>query len=275
MRRGSFVRLLMLGVALGVVAGLGAGAGSAQPDKKGPKDKDGPPATVGPKEKDQAGPKGKDGPPKDGPKEKAARDLRHAYDTLAEVGAGAKLPPDDAKLYAQAKDIYRAAHKAHPGGGRKAAELAAAANDAGRGLKHLLKAAQPPADLPPPPEGGPGPKGPDGAGGPWAVAHDLLKKTRDRIGDAKPDGGPQARAFLDGSRRAYGLARQAYLDGDYPKAAELARGAEAWTHVGEHLAVADEPSPVPPGDRGPADAPPPPKPGAKGDKAPPPPPPLD
>ncbi len=41
--------------------------------------------------------------------------------------------------------------------------------------------------------------------------------------------------FLDASRDLYQKARRAYQDKDYARAAELAKGAEAWTHVGEHL----------------------------------------
>jgi hypothetical protein len=44
-----------------------------------------------------------------------------------------------------------------------------------------------------------------------------------------------AKAFLDGAKNAYSLAKKAFADGDYRKSAELARAADAWAHVPEHL----------------------------------------
>jgi hypothetical protein len=67
----------------------------------------------------------------------------------------------------------------------------------------------------------------------------LIQRTRDRLDEAGSADG-QGRLFLDASRRVYAQARQAYQDRDYVRATELARGAEAWTHVGEHLQRAGE-----------------------------------
>jgi hypothetical protein len=77
-----------------------------------------------------------------------------------------------------------------------------------------------------------------------------------------PITGP-ARDVLDAAKTVYAQARTAYEAGEYRKAAELARAAEAWSHVPEHLnragwEVATTPpvAPLPkPKDRG---APPPP-----------------
>ena len=260
-------RLLLIALLGGVVVLAGSAGAYSRPPKKGP----------GP---DQNAGKG----------DKAGKDLRHAYDALTEVsllvradkGKGKdKAGPEVTRLTDQAKEVYRAAHRATRDEDRfRSKELSKAANDAARGLLHQLRAGAPPAaDLPPPPD----------VQGPATAARDLLQRAYDRIADAGagPDRGP-GRDFLDASRRAYERARQAYLDRDYVRAAELARGAEAWTHVGEHLLRAEgadarverdrRPPPPPPPGRG---APPPPPPRDRGDlrgppgrDAPPPPPPL-
>jgi hypothetical protein len=91
--------------------------------------------------------KGKDGPKekykgKDWPDAKAggpgAHHLRHAYDTLTDVGmvlrADDRAPRELTRLLDQAKDYYRQAHRAYRDGQRfRSGELALAANDAGRG----------------------------------------------------------------------------------------------------------------------------------------------
>jgi hypothetical protein len=187
---------------------------------------------------------------------------RRTYDTLADVSltlraGGDREPRDPGRLLDQAKEFYRQAHRAYRDGERRRAEgLAMAANDAGRGLWHVLRAGQPAvADLPLPPEdaGPPPPRGgPEDRGGAWAAVHELLQRTRDRLGESGAD--DPGRPFTDAAGRAYIRARQAYQDGDYARATELAHGAEAWTHVGEHLQRAgadvardrDEPPPPPP-----------------------------
>ena len=249
--------------------------------KGGPKDKDGPKG----KEKDRFDPKGKDKKePKDKDGPKGARHFRHAYETLSEVSllakaTGDRLPRDTGRLLDSAKEMYRAALKARrDGDGRRADELAHAANDAGRGLRHLLRASLPaPADLP-------APTAASAEGDqPWSEARDVLTRAHERIREVADDEGP-AKEFAAGSRQLYSLARKAYLDGDYARAEELARGAEAWTHAGEHLrrsgeVARAEPGPMPKALRAP---PPPPEVGAERDPpaprrpaAPPPPPALD
>jgi hypothetical protein len=172
------------------------------------------------------GPKGK------GPKGKD--DLRKTYDALTEVSVWLKAdrgrPPRDlTKLNEQARDLYRdALRAARDDDGPRARELALASHDAARGLLHALRANAPAAGLPAPPR-----RDDD-------ELSDLLRRTRDRLEDASnaPARGP-GRAFLDAARRFYDQARKADRDDD-ARALGLARAAEAWTHVGEHLNRADD-----------------------------------
>lgn len=195
----------------------------AQPPKKDKKD--GP----GPKE----GPREKDGP-------KHIADLRRAYDILAEVRPapkkGGPREDDGRRLFDAAKRLYRDAVTAADGDGPPNPDQAAAAHDAARGLKHWMAATQPPApDLPKPPAG---PRGDD----PWESARGELRRAKDRLDDATAAGGPIGKEFLDAARKAYADGRAAYEAKDYDRAADLARAAEAWSHVGERLArAADRP----------------------------------
>jgi hypothetical protein len=177
------------------------------------------------------GPHGKHGPDH----------LRHAYDTLSEVAlllahAEGSSSDRDQTLFDEASQLYRSALKAREDGQiERAGELGVAANDGGRGLRHLLRATlKSNVDLPPPPE--------------TDERHDAEQKARkdirrayDRASDARGEGydkGP-GQKFLEASRKVYNQARRAFEDEDYARAAELAKAAEAWTHVGEHLARAD------------------------------------
>jgi hypothetical protein len=237
---------------------------------------------------------GKDKGPKGpgDPAEKAGHHLHRAYDALAEVAAlanaeKARPPREAARLTDLARDLYRQAHRAYRDSDYpRAEEMGAAANDAARGLTHVLRAGLPvPAGLPAPPEDAalppdkpkgekPGkPKGqkPEDRGprGAWTPALDALGRAREHIRNATdqtPAKGP-GRDFLDAARDTYDRARRAYGDGDYARAAELAHGAEAWAHVGEHLNRAGPVEPLP----APADAPR----GRDAGRAPPPPPALD
>lgn len=207
------------------------GAAFAQKDKKD-KDKE-------KKDKDSRGDPGK-----------AAKDLRKAFDTitdLSQTGTGGK---ESTRVLDHAKRIYREAIKVYGTDPRRAAELAAAANDAARGVGHLNRAnARPVAGLPEPPAetdrpGGPKGKGPPawnaGAGaepGPWSEALEGLANARERLSGmelAVPPTGP-SRDLLDAARSVYEQARTAYEAAEYRKSAELARAAEAWSHVPEHL----------------------------------------
>jgi hypothetical protein len=122
---------------------------------------------------------------------------------------------------------------------------------------------------------------------PWQSAHDALRRAKNRLDEAGEETGA-GKAFLDGAHGVYTQARKAYLAGDYRKAVELARGADAWTLVAEHLQHAgyegstlrtprEGAPPPPPEGRREGRQPPPPPPGdeATGRRRPPPPPPGD
>jgi hypothetical protein len=215
------------------------------------------------KEKEKKGKEGKD---KGGPTEKAGKDLNKAYNTLTDVttqvtATREKLPHEMPRLLDQAKDIYRTARKSYDDRDQaRAGELAKAANDAGRGLHHVLRATLPPvAGLPaPPPDAGPGPKGgpprPGAAPSESEAASATLQRAHDRLREAVTDTTRSGSLFLDAGRDAYDRARRAYLDRAYQRAVELARAAEAWSHVDEHLArgrFEDRLAPPPDGRSGP------------------------
>ncbi len=216
-----------------------------------------------------------------------------------------RLPPGTDVLFSRAQELHRAALRSHRlAEGGRADELATAADDAARGLNHYVRALLtaeedlPPPDFggPPPPPRGFRPKGPPpprpgpppGGDEPWRAAYHELQHAKERLDDVVEETGA-AKAFLDAARAAYGEARKAYSNGEYRRAAELAHGADIWTHVGEHLRragyeVADEPSrglftPPPANDRPrPADrspAPPPPDDAPRRGRMPPPPPPEE
>ncbi|HTU22327.1 MAG TPA: hypothetical protein VMG10_30085 [Gemmataceae bacterium] len=176
----------------------------------------------------EAKPKGPKGP------KKGKDHLQKAYEALTDVSAWtdtdrARTPRNLAALIDQAKDLYRdavrAARNEEP---RRADELAAAAHDAARGLVHALRAEAPAArGLPLPPQRDD------------EELDDLLRRTADRLEDSAEEAPRGAgRAFFDAARRLYDQARRAGRD-DTDRALQLARAAEAWTHVGEHLSRAD------------------------------------
>ncbi len=193
-----------------------------------------------------------------GPK-KGKDHLQKTFEALTDVAA-ARPPRDLAPLVERAKDLYREALKAARGDEfRRAEELGAAAHDAARGLVHALRAdASAPKGVPAPPLRD------------EYELEDLLSRTQDRLEDFRDVATQGAgRAFYDAARRLYDRARRAGKD-DSARALQLARAAEAWTHVGEHLDNADsrvgarrEPPrrrepPAPPDDR-PRRPPPPPR----------------
>lgn len=160
--------------------------------------------------------------------------LQKTYDALTEVSVRMKAdrarpPRDTTKLFDRAKDLYRDAVKAdREEEGRRADELGLAAHDAARGLLHALRADAPAvASLPAPPV-----RDDD-------ELDELLRRTADRLEDGERDRRGAGRAFLDAARRLYDQARRANRD-ESVRAIQLARAAEAWTHVGEHLNRADE-----------------------------------
>ncbi len=104
---------------------------------------------------------------------------------------------------------------------------------------------------PPPRRGGgeppPPPGGPAAALEPVAAANDAIKHAMDRLENAPDDAKEPGRTFLHAAHKSLDLAKQAQKNGDSFKAVELARAAEAWSHVEEHLHRADGPN----GDRPP------------------------
>jgi hypothetical protein len=204
--------------------------------------------------------KDKDKGPKGGP-EKGVKELRKAFDGITEVAQAVPAGKEATRLLDHAKTFYRAAVKAYPDEPRRFRELALAANDAVRGLDHLRRASyQPVANLPEPPtdfDGPPRPKdGPKGKGappppkdgpkgrdlrdgpaerGPWSPALDALTDVHNQLATLDVPTKGAGRDFFDAARNVYRQARTAYEAGDYRKAAELARAADAWLRVSEHL----------------------------------------
>lgn len=189
-----------------------------------------------------------------GPRWKHGPDhLRHAYDTLTEVALlleHAEGPSAErAKpLFAEASELYRSALKAREDGQiERAGELGVAANDGGRGLRHLLRATMKSnVDLPPPPKA-------DDHENAAEKARKDIQRAYDRASKAQGEGYEKqpGKDFRAASRETYNQARSAFEDEDYARAAELAKAAEAWTHVGEHLARAESNDRV--GERRPSD----------------------
>jgi len=211
------------------------------------------------KEKKQKG-KAKDGP------EKSAKDLRKAFDKITDIAQSAPAGKEATRLFDHAKSLYRAAARAFPDDPRRSRELAAAAHDAARGLDHLRRASyQPVANLPEPPtefDSGPSPKkgpkekdappppkdGPKGRAerGEWTPALDVLTSVNNELTAMPAPAKGAGRDFFDAARNTYRQARSAYEDGDYRKAAELARAADAWLRVIEHLERAEWDGPTAP-----------------------------
>jgi hypothetical protein len=198
-------------------------------------------------------------PPDDGPppppkkaKKKEDRgpagDLKRAYDLLRRIKADGRSSgrPEErlrdwtdraTRLY---RDGVRAAEK---GDDRLAHEYGASAHDLARAVDHARNAALFDArddDLPPPPGAG-GPEGDDGR-----VRHDL-RRAYDRITDLRDEAkGDDARFYVDAARDLYNAARRDAQAGRTERAGELAKAAEALTHVPEHLAHAASGGPEPP-----------------------------
>lgn len=179
-------------------------------------------------------------PPKGGKKGDPAHDLRKAHETITEVSlilTREREPAQTVQLLDQAKQFYRSAHQAFVRGDiERAREWAKAANDGARGIRHLLIAAAPTSDdLPLPDDGG----FEDAADRAWRE----LERARDRFlaAEAWQSAGGGARDFERAGRQVYEEARDAYSAQKYERAAELGRAAEAWAHVGEHVAKADSP----------------------------------
>jgi hypothetical protein len=90
--------------------------------------------------------------------------------------------------------------------------------------------------LPPPPEG-PGPQGDE------AQARRDLRHAYDRISELDDDAGSEAKFYLDAARDLYNAARRDLQADRNERGGELAKAAEALTHVPEHLAHLASPEP--------------------------------
>ena len=222
-------------IALGATSLLGVGLGallSAAP----PPPTDGPPPPPHEKKKGGPGPRGPEG------------ELRKAYDLLRRLRAAdgpAGKPQERLKDWTErASRLYRKAVEAKAAGGppHKAHEYASAAHALARAIGHARDASRvdrPDPELPPPPPG----RGPDDDAERTTRelrhAYDRIREGRDR------ESGPEARFYFDAARDLYNAARKD-AEGDRPeRAGELARAAEAMTHVPEHLARAIEDHPEP------------------------------
>ena len=220
-------------------------------------------------------------------------DLRKSYDLLRRLRAD-KTEPGRASEKSRdwterAVGFYRKAVRAFEAGDHRLAhEYGAASHDLARAVEHSRIAAgfdkreHADTELPPPPSA-------DGADDEnervlvdlWRV-HERLVETERDVKDA-PDG----RFYFDAARDLYNTARRDAEGSHWERAGELARSAEAMTHVPEHLAHLslgeprdDGPPPKKEARRGPpppppGDGPPPRKEARRGRRGPPPPPPGD
>ncbi len=190
--------------------------------------------------------KGKRGGP--GPKD----DLRKAYDLLQRLRADeGPVGKPEARLRdwtERASRLYRKGVEAHEAGDRHLAhEYGASAHDLARATDHARNAARldrPDPSLPPPPSE-PGPEG--------SIERTRrdLRRAFDRITKAK-EAKPAADSafYLDAARDLYNAARRDAEAGRDERAGELARGAEAMTHVVDHLGHVERGEPSKPDPKG-------------------------
>jgi hypothetical protein len=219
-------------LSLGLTSLLGVGLAAALPPA--PPD-DGPPPPPKGKKKDDRGPEG---------------GLRKAYDLLRRIRSDDRAtgkPEQRLRDWTErAADIYRDGVRAHKNGdGRAAHEYGVAAHDLARAVDHARNAAlfdrselDRDTDLPPPPSG-PGPEGGD-----ERVTRDLRRaydRIRDRLDEGDQD--KDAKFYNDAARDLYNAARRDAEAGRAERAGELARAAEAMSHVNEHLARASDDRP--------------------------------
>jgi hypothetical protein len=216
-------------LALGTSSLLGLALASAMPPQ--PASPEEPPPPKG-KKKDDRGPAG---------------ELKKTYDLLRRVRSDNRStgrPEERLRDWTErATKLYRTALKSLENGeGRGAREYGTAAHDLARAVDHARNAAtfDLDNDLPPPPEVG-GPKEED-----ERTRRDL-RRAYDRIVEMRETRGvPDLPFYLDASKDLYNAARRDATAGRRERAGELARAAEALTHVPEHLArasLADRPEP--------------------------------
>lgn len=186
-------------------------------------------------------------PPGEGPPPKAKKgkagpegDLHKAYNLLRRLKSDEShsgRPEERLRDWTErAANLYREGIKAADGDPRLAHEYGAAAHDLARAIDHARNAAQfdkTDPDLPPPPDR-------DGPEGDRERSRRDLRHAYDRIQDARGEDAKDGRFYLDAARDLYRAARKDAEAGRDERAGELARAAEAMTHVPEHLAhIAD------------------------------------
>jgi hypothetical protein len=179
-------------------------------------------------------------PPKGKKKDDRGKEdgLRKAYGLLQRIQndnrPSGKSEPRLRDWTERAASIYRDGVKAsRDGADREANEYGLAAHDLARAVDHARNAAlfdrsEPDPDLPAPPPG-PGPENAD------ARAARDLNRAYDRIRDRLDDQGRDARFYNDAARDLYNAGRRDAEAGRTLRAGELARAAEALSHVNEHL----------------------------------------
>lgn len=181
----------------------------------------------------------------------AEHDLRKAYDLLRRVrvdSAGGRAEERLKDWVERASALYRKGIDAHERGDERLAhEYGASAHDLARAVDHALRADQigrGETDLPAPPE----PAKKKGETDEDRAAHDL-RRAFDRYQEieARVEGVKDARFYLDASKDLYNAARHDAEEGRFDRARELAKAAEAMTHVPEHLGHAAEAGPGGPG----------------------------
>ncbi|WP_435022319.1 hypothetical protein TA3x_001651 [Tundrisphaera sp. TA3] len=225
---GERTMMLLKLLTLGTTSLLGVALASAMPP--GGPDDDPPPPPHKAKKEDRAK---KDGPGPGG-------ELRKTYDLLRRLradGRPAGRPEERLKDWTERSvKLYREAIKAsEKGDERRSHELGIAAHDLARAVDHTRNASTyaPDDELPPPP----GPGGPEGEDD--RIRHDL-RRAHERI-LALADGDEiEAKFFYDASKDLYNAARRDAEAGRMGRAGELARAAEALTHVPEHLTAAND-----------------------------------
>jgi hypothetical protein len=245
-RNGDTMMIKFVAIASSVLVSLGLAA--ILPAEMQPPD--------GPSPKSKVKAKGKVEPKKKGEREPGA-ELTKAYDLLrrlrADENSGGRPEERLRDWTDRAAGLYRAGLKALNGSeGRVAREYGAAAHDLARAVDHARNAVRydrPDPDLPPPSDK----FGPEDT---RERARRDLYHAYERLGwlaDSRVAAGSEF--YIKAARDLYGAARRDLEAGREERGGELARAAEAMTHVPEHLAqVGEEPGrftyrpdrPVPP-----------------------------
>ena len=180
--------------------------------------------------------------PKAKKKDDGPAGLKKTYDLLRRIRSDNRStgrPEERLREWTdRATKIYRDALKSSEAGKDRAArEYGTAAHDLARAVDFARNAASFDLDddLPPPPV----------AGGPEEEAEKTrsdLRRAYDRIAELREEPrGEDMKFYLEASRDLYNAARRDAVAKRLERAGELARAAEALTHVPEHLARATDP----------------------------------